>query len=59
MYEAAQEYYKILNETSNISDEEKKAKKENLDQLLDPYMDNVAYAAFLKMERAAAGIDRR
>jgi hypothetical protein len=58
MYEAAQEYYKILNETSNVSDEEKRTKKENLDRLLDPYLDNVAYAAFLKMERAATGIDK-
>ncbi|MDR2115690.1 MAG: AAA family ATPase [Planctomycetaceae bacterium] len=58
MYEAAQEYYKILNEIPNASDDEKRVKKENLDQLLEPYMDNVAYAAFLKMERAAAGIDK-
>ncbi|MDR2756138.1 MAG: AAA family ATPase [Planctomycetaceae bacterium] len=58
MYEAAQEYYKILNEIPNASDEEKRTKKENLDNLLNPYMDNVAYAAFLKMERAAAGIDK-
>jgi predicted ATP-binding protein involved in virulence len=47
MYKAAQEYYKILDEISNASEEEKRKKEEKLSELTKPFMDNAAYVAFL------------
>ncbi len=58
MYEAAQEYYRILQEAKNVDEAAKEQLKQKLDELSAPYSDNVAYHAFLKMERMAAGLGR-
>lgn len=58
MYEAAKEYYRVLQE-AKVADEPKKEElKRKLDELSAPYSDNVAYHAFLEMERMAAGLGR-
>lgn len=57
MYAAAQEYYRILQESKNGNESEKEKLKQKLDQLAAPYSDNVAYHAFLEMERLAAGLE--
>ncbi|WP_447797008.1 AAA family ATPase [Pseudomonas moraviensis] len=58
MHDAAIEYFSLLNEASGkVSDERKEAIKANLDELSDPFSDNVAYHAFLKMKRLVSGID--
>ena len=56
MYEAAQEYYRVLQESQNVSEAEKNRLKQQLDRLSAPFSDNVAYHAFLEMERLAAGL---
>ena len=56
MYNAAQDYYRVLQEANQGSEEEKNALKHRLDQLSAPFSDNVAYHAFLEMERLAAGL---
>ncbi len=56
MYEVAQEYYRILQEAENVEDAQKEQLKQRLDELSAPYSDNVAYHAFLEMERIAAGL---
>lgn len=56
MYEVAQEYYRILQEAKNVEDPQKEQLKQRLDELSAPYSDNVAYHAFLEMERMAAGL---
>jgi predicted ATP-binding protein involved in virulence len=55
MYEAAQEYYRLLNRTPPADADEKATLKRKLDALAAPFSDNVAYHAFLEMERLAAG----
>jgi len=55
MKEAAIEYYKLLEEGKNASEEKKKELKDKLNKLSEPFSDNVAYHAFLEMERIAAG----
>lgn len=58
MYDAAIEYYHLLDEASkDVSDERKAAIKADLDQLSSPFSDNVAYHAFLEMKRLVSGID--
>lgn len=58
MYKAALEYFSLLKESSEgISDERKTALKEQLDELSGPFSENVAYHAFLTMQRLASGID--
>ena len=54
MYAAAREYYRILEQGKNASEEEKKLIKQQLDELSAPFSDNVAYYAFLEMERMTA-----
>lgn len=56
MYKVAQEYYRILQEAKNVEDAQKEQLKQRLDELSAPYSDNVAYHAFLEMERIAAGL---
>ncbi|MBM3472641.1 MAG: AAA family ATPase [Armatimonadetes bacterium] len=56
MYEVAEEYYCLLQQGKDASDEEKTRLKEELDRLEEPYSDNVAYRAFLRIERIAAGM---
>ncbi|WP_321782807.1 AAA family ATPase [Paraburkholderia sp. J94] len=58
MYNAALEYFRLLKEPPQDGSEELKAKlKQRLDQLSSPFSDNVAYHAFLEMQRMASGID--
>lgn len=58
MLNTAKEYYRVLQEASNaeISNEMKEQLKTKLDELSLPYSDNVAYHAFLEIERLAVGL---
>ncbi len=58
MYEAAQTYYQILQNSKNVPSDEVEAAKLKLDELIAPFSDNVGYHAFLEMERIAAGLGR-
>lgn len=52
MYETAKEYYTLLHSTA-VSEEEKRQKRQKLDALIAPFSQDVAYHAFLEMERLA------
>ncbi|WP_309891643.1 AAA family ATPase [Archangium sp.] len=57
MMKAAEEYYRVLQEAkATTSAEQREALKRKLDALSEPFSDNVAYHAFLRMEREAAGL---
>jgi len=56
MYEAAREYYAALRQAENASGPALDALKTRLDELSAPFSDDVAYHAFLEMERLAAGL---
>lgn len=56
MYEAAKNYYTLLQGTNSADEAEKQKLKLQLDELSAPFSDNVAYHAFLEMERIAAGL---
>ena len=58
MYAVAKEYYLLLEQGAKANQEEKEALKVQLDQLSAPFSDNVAYHAFLEMERIAAGLGK-
>ena len=58
MYEAAKKYYAILQETKWGDETKKQVLKAELDRLSAPFSDNVAYHAFLEMERLAAGLGK-
>lgn len=59
MMEAAEEYYRVLQEAkATTSPEQREALKRRLDELSEPFSDNVAYHAFLRMERESAGLDQ-
>lgn len=58
MYDAAVQYYKLLEQGKAAEGEEIDRIKAKLDSLSAPFSDNVAYHAFLEMERAAAGMGR-
>ncbi|WP_055073946.1 AAA family ATPase [Pseudanabaena sp. 'Roaring Creek'] len=53
MMEVAQKYYQILQEVNGATSEEAERLKVQLDELIEPFSDNVAYHAFLQMKRAA------
>lgn len=57
MMEAAVEYYRVLEQAEGASPEEVERLKRRLDELVAPFSDDVAYHAFLKMEREAAGLN--
>ena len=57
MYVAAMDYYRLLQQANDGDESTKIALKEKLDELSAPFSDNVAYHAFLEMERLAAGVD--
>ncbi len=59
MYDAAIEYYRILDDSKNSSQEEKEKAKQKLDELSAPFSDNIAYMAFLEMERTTAGLGKQ
>lgn len=56
MYKVAQQYYKLLNEGIPEDDEQVQELKNKLDELEGRYSEDVAFYAFLKMERIAAGL---
>ena len=56
MMQAAEEYYRVLEQADNASEEEVARLKCRLDELSMPYSDDPAYHAFLKMERIARGL---
>ena len=57
MKEVAAEYYSLLEVAKQSADsDEVKAVKSRLDALIIPYTDDPAYAAWLEMHRAAAGV---
>jgi predicted ATP-binding protein involved in virulence len=56
MFRVAEEYYKALQEGKQANPERQRQLKQQLDELEAPYMGNVAYHAFLRMERIAAGL---
>jgi predicted ATP-binding protein involved in virulence len=58
MMEAAQEYYRVLQDAKDAPPERIEELKTKLDELTMPYSDDPAYHAFLKMEREAAGLGR-
>lgn len=55
MYEAAKEYYRILQQGNNANPDLQQLLKIKLDKLSSPFSANVAYHAFLEMERIAVG----
>ncbi|PJN89604.1 AAA family ATPase [Bacillus sp. mrc49] len=57
MYRVAQKYYKLLQEGKDISSIELEKVKLKLDQLESMYSEDVAYYAFLQMERKSAGLE--
>lgn len=58
MYEVAIEYYKVLQKAQEADEFEIERLKQKLDELSAPFSDNVAYYAFLEMERVAAGLGK-
>ncbi len=54
MADAAEAYYRVLQEIPGADKQHLAALKEELDALLEPYADDVAFATFLRMERLAA-----
>ncbi|HHQ4525241.1 TPA: AAA family ATPase [Aeromonas veronii] len=58
MYEAAAEYYSVLAQAGNAGGEKLETLKNRLDELSEPFSDNIAYHAFLKMARIDSGIDK-
>lgn len=58
MYNAAQSYYQVLQQAAGADDATRQELKARLDELSAPFSDNVAYHAFLEMERLAAGLGK-
>lgn len=56
MMDVAKEYYRVLQEAKQADSEELTRLKMKLDELSAPFSDDVAYYAFLEMERTAAGL---
>jgi AAA domain, putative AbiEii toxin, Type IV TA system/AAA domain len=56
MKNVAKEYYQLLEKIPLATDSEKQALKAKLDELLIPYSNDPAYAAWLEMHRHAAGV---
>ena len=54
MMEVAERYYQMLENDSQSSSEEIERLKMELDDLIEPYSNDVAYYAFLKMKKLAA-----
>lgn len=56
MREAAKEYYRVLQQAKRADADEVMVLKRKLDELIAPFSDDVAYYAFLEMERTAAAL---
>lgn len=54
----AEEYYALLKNGEGATTEKRASIKRMLDELMEPYADNEAYVAYLKLERAASGLDK-
>lgn len=54
MYDTAKEYYCMLHQQQHSNPEKKEELKQKLEELIAPFSDDVAYHAFLEMERLAA-----
>ena len=54
MMEVAERYYQMLENISQASPEKIERLKMDLDELIEPYSDDVAYYAFLKMKKLAS-----
>ena len=54
MYEAAEEYFKVLREFRDENNDKVRVLKEKLDSLSKPFGSNVAFVAFLEPKRAIA-----
>ena len=53
MVDVAEEYYRLIERDSTENDSEVRALRERLDKLEEPFADNPAYVAFLRLQRAA------
>jgi hypothetical protein len=58
MYQAAKNYYQLLQYAKDMPPEQLEPLKHRLDELSAPFSDNIAYHAFLEMERMAAGLGK-
>lgn len=58
MFRAAEEYYRQLEQATDAPPEKLDALKRKLDELLEPFSNDPAFAAFLKLQRAGARIDQ-
>lgn len=56
MYDVAKEYYLLLEQGEKAGAEEKERIKNQLDEMTARFSDDVAYYAFLEMERKGAGL---
>jgi len=59
MMATAKEYYHVLEQAKEAPSDEIKRLENRLDQLSAPFSDNIAYHAFLEMQREAAGLRRK
>ncbi|MEN8221243.1 MAG: AAA family ATPase [Pseudomonadota bacterium] len=58
MMDVAKEYYRVLEQAKTSSSEENQRLKSRLDELAAPFSDNIAYHAFLEMQREAVGLGK-
>ena len=56
MMKAAQDYYRVLDQAAEADPEEVQRLKLRLDELLEPYSDDAAFTAYLKIKREVAGL---
>lgn len=57
MLHTAEEYYRLLREVPDASEDEKQRLSDRLDQLSLPFSDDPAYQAFLNLQRVASGLN--
>lgn len=53
MQESAEEFFELLEKTQDLSPDEIKKVEERLDNLIEPYSDDPAFSAYLKIKRQA------
>ena len=57
MMEAAEKYYRVIESAAGETDpKEVQELREQLDELEEPFADNPAYVAFLRLQRAAKNV---
>ncbi len=56
MYDVAKEYYRLLEQGTEVDELQRATLEQKLDELTAPFSDEVAYHAFLEMERLGAGL---